>query len=113
MNTICAYSSNITEDWQTPVDYHYIYFADIYFNNENYIKIGMTNDVEKRMYNFNFHPFSEPKLLFKIRVDNRFHAQSLEKFFHEKFSFCHARRECFVKSPEIMLFIESVLNGQT
>ena len=112
MKTLNAYSNQITDLWTPPIDEHFVYFADVFFDHHNYIKIGMTNNVQKRMANFNYPPFSYPELLFCVKTDNRIHAQSLEKYFHEKFKSSHARRECFSKTPELMTFIRGVINGE-
>lgn len=100
---------NVNQDvWPKGPGVVYGYACDlkapcIYFirDGEGHIKIGMTEDIKKRMRALAYSTGKELTLYAKIDTPSRFKAAQLEKELHEQFKESNYQGEWFYEKPVI------------
>ena len=78
--------------------------VEVYFiKDSEYIKIGISTDVEKRLYGINTDNPHDIELLASFPGSRK-----IEKALHAAFGFCRLRNEWFHEAPQIYDFIEAM-----
>ena len=79
---------------------HYVYF--IRETNSHYVKIGYTNDTQKRLGELQTGTPHTLELMYAIQVEDRETARSIEAALHERFAASIVRGEWYVMGQQDM-----------
>ncbi len=83
----------------------YLYF--ISNERQKVVKIGITNNPQKRLKTFQTAHYEKLIILKVVKVSNRMLAFQLETALHKKFQKYHIRGEWFKLTPTLFRFIEN------